>query len=175
MASDIFYISHQFPLLFPCSMSVGGRFTCSTSVLDLFPCSQCSCCSCRVEDEAVLDRGASFVKHVCDEEEVEGKEHWASDVYDGWLTMLIYNVSFSHASQPPTPQVYPFYFSLLSLPRTSSLHHFSHPFLSCAILFCQLSLSTTLFRSTLSPGLCFLLVLYCCGFPTNIRMTYRRD
>uniref|UniRef100_A0A3Q2Y486 Anion exchange protein n=1 Tax=Hippocampus comes TaxID=109280 RepID=A0A3Q2Y486_HIPCM len=25
-----------------------------------------------VEDEAVLDRGASFVKHVCDEEEVEG-------------------------------------------------------------------------------------------------------
>uniref|UniRef100_A0A3Q3W0N7 Anion exchange protein n=1 Tax=Mola mola TaxID=94237 RepID=A0A3Q3W0N7_MOLML len=27
---------------------------------------------CRVEDEAVLDRGASFVKHVCDEEEVEG-------------------------------------------------------------------------------------------------------
>uniref|UniRef100_A0A8C8IRA9 Anion exchange protein n=1 Tax=Oncorhynchus tshawytscha TaxID=74940 RepID=A0A8C8IRA9_ONCTS len=33
----------------------------------------CSCCcSCRVEDEAVLDRGASFVKHVCDEEEVEG-------------------------------------------------------------------------------------------------------
>eukprot|EP00063_Salmo_salar_P008693 XP_013983528.1 PREDICTED: electrogenic sodium bicarbonate cotransporter 1-like isoform X1 [Salmo salar] len=26
----------------------------------------------RVEDEAVLDRGASFVKHVCDEEEVEG-------------------------------------------------------------------------------------------------------
>uniref|UniRef100_A0A8C7MV09 Anion exchange protein n=1 Tax=Oncorhynchus kisutch TaxID=8019 RepID=A0A8C7MV09_ONCKI len=32
----------------------------------------CSCCSCRVEDEAVLDRGACFVKHVCDEEEVEG-------------------------------------------------------------------------------------------------------
>lgn len=28
---------------------------------------------CRMEDEAVLDRGASFVKHVCDEEEVEGK------------------------------------------------------------------------------------------------------
>lgn len=28
---------------------------------------------CRVEDEAVLDRGASFVKHVCDEEEVEGE------------------------------------------------------------------------------------------------------
>lgn len=28
--------------------------------------------SCRVEDEAVLDRGAAFVKHVCDEEEVEG-------------------------------------------------------------------------------------------------------
>ena len=27
----------------------------------------------RMEDEAVLDRGASFVKHVCDEEEVEGK------------------------------------------------------------------------------------------------------
>lgn len=32
--------------------------------------------SCRVEDEAVLDRGAAFVKHVCDEEEVEGeREH----------------------------------------------------------------------------------------------------
>uniref|UniRef100_A0A4W5JI81 Anion exchange protein n=1 Tax=Hucho hucho TaxID=62062 RepID=A0A4W5JI81_9TELE len=28
--------------------------------------------SCSKEDEAVLDRGASFVKHVCDEEEVEG-------------------------------------------------------------------------------------------------------
>uniref|UniRef100_A0A3B3UQK8 Anion exchange protein n=1 Tax=Poecilia latipinna TaxID=48699 RepID=A0A3B3UQK8_9TELE len=27
---------------------------------------------CRMEDEAVLDRGASFVKHICDEEEVEG-------------------------------------------------------------------------------------------------------
>lgn len=27
----------------------------------------------RMEDEAVLDRGASFLKHVCDEEEVEGK------------------------------------------------------------------------------------------------------
>lgn len=26
----------------------------------------------RMEDEAVLDRGASFLKHVCDEEEVEG-------------------------------------------------------------------------------------------------------
>ncbi|XP_043952367.1 electrogenic sodium bicarbonate cotransporter 1-like isoform X3 [Gambusia affinis] len=26
----------------------------------------------RMEDEAVLDRGASFVKHICDEEEVEG-------------------------------------------------------------------------------------------------------
>lgn len=26
-----------------------------------------------MEDEAVLDRGASFVKHVCDEEEVEGE------------------------------------------------------------------------------------------------------
>ncbi|XP_043530408.1 electrogenic sodium bicarbonate cotransporter 1-like isoform X4 [Chiloscyllium plagiosum] len=26
----------------------------------------------RMEDEAVLDRGASFIKHVCDEEEVEG-------------------------------------------------------------------------------------------------------
>lgn len=29
--------------------------------------------SCRVEDEAVLDRGAAFVKHICDEEEVEGE------------------------------------------------------------------------------------------------------
>ncbi|XP_037835506.1 electrogenic sodium bicarbonate cotransporter 1 isoform X1 [Kryptolebias marmoratus] len=27
---------------------------------------------CRMEDEAVLDRGAAFVKHICDEEEVEG-------------------------------------------------------------------------------------------------------
>lgn len=27
----------------------------------------------RMEDEAVLDRGASFLKHVCDDEEVEGK------------------------------------------------------------------------------------------------------
>jgi len=30
----------------------------------------------RMEDEAVLDRGASFLKHVCDEEEVEGKRPW---------------------------------------------------------------------------------------------------
>lgn len=27
----------------------------------------------RMEDEAVLDRGASLLKHICDEEEVEGK------------------------------------------------------------------------------------------------------
>lgn len=27
----------------------------------------------RMEDEAVLDRGASLLKHMCDEEEVEGK------------------------------------------------------------------------------------------------------
>lgn len=27
----------------------------------------------RMEDEAVLDRGASLLKHKCDEEEVEGK------------------------------------------------------------------------------------------------------
>lgn len=27
----------------------------------------------RVEDEAVLDRGASLLKHLCDQEEVEGK------------------------------------------------------------------------------------------------------
>ncbi|MCJ8746952.1 hypothetical protein PDJAM_G00147740 [Pangasius djambal] len=26
----------------------------------------------KMEDEAVLDRGASFLKHVCDDEEVEG-------------------------------------------------------------------------------------------------------
>uniref|UniRef100_A0AC11DN79 Solute carrier family 4 member 4 n=1 Tax=Ovis aries TaxID=9940 RepID=A0AC11DN79_SHEEP len=31
-----------------------------------------SCLVSRMEDEAVLDRGASFLKHVCDEEEVEG-------------------------------------------------------------------------------------------------------
>ena len=30
-------------------------------------------CPCRVEDEAVLDRGAAFVKHICDAEEVEGE------------------------------------------------------------------------------------------------------
>lgn len=27
----------------------------------------------RMEDEAVLDRGASLLKHLCDQEEVEGK------------------------------------------------------------------------------------------------------
>lgn len=27
----------------------------------------------RMEDEAVLDRGASLLKHICDEEEVEGE------------------------------------------------------------------------------------------------------
>lgn len=39
----------------------------------------------RVEDEAVLDRGASFVKHVCDEEEVEGK---ISDEYQHIIWQL---------------------------------------------------------------------------------------
>lgn len=35
----------------------------------------------RMEDEAVLDRGASFLKHVCDEEEVEGELHGSGEVY----------------------------------------------------------------------------------------------
>ncbi|XP_069711116.1 electrogenic sodium bicarbonate cotransporter 1 isoform X7 [Phaenicophaeus curvirostris] len=38
--------------------------------LEQLPKPQCS--EGRMEDEAVLDRGASFLKHVCDEEEVEG-------------------------------------------------------------------------------------------------------
>lgn len=29
----------------------------------------------RMEDEAVLDRGASLLKHMCDQEEVEGKNN----------------------------------------------------------------------------------------------------
>lgn len=47
-------------------------------------CNHFSVLLCRVEDEAVLDRGASFLKHVCDEEEVEGK---ISDEYEHiiWL------------------------------------------------------------------------------------------
>lgn len=35
----------------------------------------------RMEDEAVLDRGASFLKHVCDEEEVEGELYGSREVY----------------------------------------------------------------------------------------------
>lgn len=35
----------------------------------------------RMEDEAVLDRGASFIKHHCDEEEVEGKLNLSSVVF----------------------------------------------------------------------------------------------
>ena len=35
----------------------------------------------RMEDEAVLDRGASFLKHVCDEEEVEGELYGSGKVY----------------------------------------------------------------------------------------------
>lgn len=35
----------------------------------------------RMEDEAVLDRGASFLKHVCDEEEVEGEMCGSGQVY----------------------------------------------------------------------------------------------
>lgn len=35
----------------------------------------------RMEDEAVLDRGASFLKHVCDEEEVEGELAGSGEVY----------------------------------------------------------------------------------------------
>lgn len=31
----------------------------------------------RMEDEAVLDRGASLLKHMCDQEEVEGEFHYA--------------------------------------------------------------------------------------------------
>lgn len=37
----------------------------------------------RMEDEAVLDRGASLLKKVCDEEEVEGKWTYVSTVYVG--------------------------------------------------------------------------------------------
>lgn len=39
----------------------------------------------RMEDEAVLDRGASFLKHVCDEEEVEGK---ISTLIDSYLHVI---------------------------------------------------------------------------------------
>uniref|UniRef100_A0A8D3EF42 Anion exchange protein n=1 Tax=Scophthalmus maximus TaxID=52904 RepID=A0A8D3EF42_SCOMX len=38
----------------------------------LYPQSAYVCGSRSMEDEAVLDRGASLVKHICDEEEVEG-------------------------------------------------------------------------------------------------------
>ncbi|KAF4074356.1 hypothetical protein AMELA_G00238620 [Ameiurus melas] len=40
--------------------------------LNYRPVSDMSGSKSKVEDEAVLDRGASFLKHVCDEEEVEG-------------------------------------------------------------------------------------------------------
>lgn len=36
----------------------------------------------RMEDEAVLDRGASLLKHLCDEEEVEGEFSFNVDVCD---------------------------------------------------------------------------------------------
>lgn len=36
----------------------------------------------RMEDEAVLDRGASLLKHLCDEEEVEGEFSFDIDVSD---------------------------------------------------------------------------------------------
>lgn len=36
----------------------------------------------RMEDEAVLDRGASLLKHLCDEEEVEGELSFNIDVSD---------------------------------------------------------------------------------------------
>uniref|UniRef100_A0A8C2ZW17 Anion exchange protein n=1 Tax=Cyclopterus lumpus TaxID=8103 RepID=A0A8C2ZW17_CYCLU len=49
-----------------------------------------------VEDEAVLDRGASFVKHVCDEEEVEGHH----TVYIG----VHVPKSYHRRRRPPTKQ-----------------------------------------------------------------------
>lgn len=35
----------------------------------------------RMEDEAVLDRGASLLKHMCDQEEVEGKNNCLHPIY----------------------------------------------------------------------------------------------
>lgn len=35
----------------------------------------------RMEDEAVLDRGASLLKHMCDQEEVEGKNNCLLLIY----------------------------------------------------------------------------------------------
>lgn len=45
----------------------------------------------RMEDEAVLDRGASFLKHLCDEEEVEGKTLEPMCFYDFCLLSLCNN------------------------------------------------------------------------------------
>lgn len=51
---------------------------------------------CRMEDEAVLDRGAYFVKHVC-EEEVEGKmcdENWSIIDLREALTYMCLNLYY---------------------------------------------------------------------------------
>lgn len=48
----------------------------------------------RMEDEAVLDRGASFLKHVCDEEEVEGK------IFHGFFFFYFQNVQIQYIRWP---------------------------------------------------------------------------
>ena len=50
----------------------------------------------RVEDEAVVDRGASYVKHVCDEEEVEGRG-------DTPITFFSLSKVYSFSFTPPPP------------------------------------------------------------------------
>lgn len=45
----------------------------------------------RMEDEAVLDRGASFLKHVCDEEEVEGELFWVWESIYSYIYVSVGN------------------------------------------------------------------------------------
>lgn len=47
----------------------------------------------RMEDEAVLDRGASFLKHVCDEEEVEGKRLWIAGDSQFFQFLFVYEIN----------------------------------------------------------------------------------
>lgn len=58
-----------------CPKTCGPVSHCLAALCCLYLMSFPPSVSCRMEDEAVVDRGASYVKHVCDEEEVEGMDH----------------------------------------------------------------------------------------------------
>lgn len=64
-----------------------------------------------MEDEAVLDRGAAFVKHICDEEEVEG------ELGDKYLTELSNCPGHQSSFLNPFCKFQPCFSSIVRIPK----------------------------------------------------------